>query len=231
MGEITVNSFSEFHQAIQKLRRKKSLIFRGLSDVNYELIPSICRDGSKAERLKLVEKRLFNMFKKSAIAYIKTVLPSNDWEWLALAQHYGLPTKLMDWTYNPLIALFFAIEEKEKGVDRCVYVSWNYENLINMDINPFNLSDKINKTQYYIYQPPYFTERVITQSSVFTIHPLDNYGCNTNDICKIVIKEDCREELMDSIIRYGVDYKTIFPDLGGLCKDITLFSYRWEKES
>ena len=109
MTEFAVETFKDFHETIRDLDRTQTRIFRGLSDSSFPLIPYICRFGFDMVQLKRIEKKLFNLFKESAIAYIERI-PSNDWEWLALAQHYGLPTRLMDWTYNPLIALFFAVD-------------------------------------------------------------------------------------------------------------------------
>jgi type I restriction enzyme M protein len=218
MKEYEVASFTQFHEAIQGLGDKKVRIFRGLSDAGMKLVPSICRYGFDTVRLKRIEKHLFGIFKEAAIAYIERV-PLNDWEWLALARHYGLPTRLMDWTYNPLVALFFAVEE-EKDTDSCVYAAWNYKDIKNMDSNPFNLNDKINESKYYVYRPPCSEQRIISQSSIFTVHPLNYQGYNGDDICKIIIKNNCRKELKDTVIKYGVNYKTVYPNLTGLCKDL-----------
>lgn len=85
--------------------------FRGQSSSDYKLIPSIGRrfkDGQESVLMQY-EREIFEDFKRK-YSMFTDVRPKNDKEFLFLAQHYGLPTRLLDWTYNPLIALYFACE-------------------------------------------------------------------------------------------------------------------------
>jgi hypothetical protein len=86
-------------------------IYRGLSNKDYALLTKfdrLCTLTSHrratcprpVEQVLSCERGLLQRFRLRAAPYIKH-LPRDDWEWLALAQHYGLPTRLMDWTDNP----------------------------------------------------------------------------------------------------------------------------------
>lgn len=84
-------------------------VFRGHADRDYTLVPSVGRGRHTSKSRAKYESDLFRIFCREAKGYIST-LPTNDWEWLSFAQHHGLPTRMLDWTYNPLMALYFAVE-------------------------------------------------------------------------------------------------------------------------
>ena len=84
-------------------------LFRGVPKATYELVPKIGRiKGRSKTDLYNLEREMFEMFKVHAVPFLAD-RPANDWEWLALSRHHGLPTRLLDWTLNPMVAAFFAV--------------------------------------------------------------------------------------------------------------------------
>jgi len=93
----------------QLARFRSSCAFRGLSDASYRLDTTLIRLGGAFDRL---EQHLLRNFKK--YAHRNVVARDSYWHWLSLAQHHGLPTRLLDWTHSPLIAAHFATVSTEK---------------------------------------------------------------------------------------------------------------------
>ena len=112
-----IESFEEYLSTIRNELPKARIYFRGqnkLVNAGYLLKPSIGR-YQKLESISLfqrdqIEREVLGVFTNHVLTYVRH-LPRNDWEALAIAQQHGLPTRFMDWTTNPLVALYFAVRE------------------------------------------------------------------------------------------------------------------------
>lgn len=88
-------------------RHRSPYVYRGMT-CDWPLKPSLHRLGHAPEVLSNVEKALFRNFKKYAFHEVTGQI--SDWKWLSIAQHHGLPTRLLDWTFSPLVGLHFATD-------------------------------------------------------------------------------------------------------------------------
>ena len=95
-------------------------IYRGQREASWALTPKVFRDRLPAN--KATEVFILIEFKRRARPHLAQE-PRNDWEWLSIGQHHGLPTRLLDWTSNPLAAAYFAVEEDSGEDDSAVWCS------------------------------------------------------------------------------------------------------------
>ncbi len=145
MNEITVSSWNELQTELfaeswnEKLGRFRSrYAFRGLSDSNYKLESRLARHGGDFRKL---EKHLLRNFKK--YAHRSVVEKDSIWNWLSVAQHYGLPTRLLDWTYSPFVAMHFATADIDTfNVDGVI---WAVNYVKTHNILPEKLSRKLEE--------------------------------------------------------------------------------------
>ncbi|WP_265595551.1 FRG domain-containing protein [Verrucomicrobium sp. BvORR106] len=113
---VAVESWSELQDLLfdqtwnREIKRWRSTFaYRGLDDASFQLNNSLSRLGEPYENM---EKNLLKQFKK--YGHRDLVERDTDWHWLSVAQHHGLPTRLLDWTYSPMVALHFATADLSK---------------------------------------------------------------------------------------------------------------------
>lgn len=189
------------------------LIYRGMKDVRWELKPTV---GRLPSYNSVLEDQMLTMFKIGARPYLK-IEPQNDWEWISLAQHHGLPTRLLDWTSNPLVATFFAVED-HVDIDSVIYVLPAPKIINIIKFTPLEYEQ-----EELVFLPEHVTPRIIAQQGQFTIHksPSEPF---TSWIKKIVIPSSLRQHIRHFLSRYGVNRASLFPDLDGLATHI-----KWTK--
>lgn len=227
----TANTFEDLHHFFEHFPRKKySWVYRGQSDASWSLKPKVGREEYDLGHLSLGR---FRAWRTKAYAHIN--LPDNEWEQLAIAQHHGLATLLLDWTENPLVAAFFAVFENTEK-DGIVYVHAPGKILMeNIIDSPFRLEEMLNVAkdtanqlpESLAFHPNAINERIINQRGVFTIHTspqkeLKSYEVRDPDLKEnlfsVRIKAKAKKEILERLNKYGIDYHFLFPDLVGLSK-------------
>jgi hypothetical protein len=197
-------------------------VFRGQRELALPPIPTIDRPAFRQYRTtrgwsrEKHEDRLLTDFKKSALPHVG-VHPSGLWEWLAVAQHHGLATRLLDWSANPLAALFFAVDPATAPGDS---VAWCYHHkgkswMSKENKNPFNIKAITS------FWPPHVSPRITVQGGCFTAHPdpdAQPTSPRPGDLRRITISQDVRASLRESLLKMGINRASLFPDLDGIAR-------------
>lgn len=190
--------------------------FRGHSASHYTIIPSAGRVVHTSRSRAKFEQSIFDIFKRGSIGHRLPFVPRNDWEWLALAQHHKLPTRLLDWTFNPFVGLYFAVES-HPNQDGVLYALRAEQKLsaTRQKKSPF----VIDRPRKYI--PSMVTDRIKAQDGLFVAfsdpeQPLDLCCPSDWELRSFVVPAAAKEALAYGLFRQGIHRASLFPDLDGL---------------
>jgi hypothetical protein len=243
MDETVIRTLADLHDRLAQCHvdlfrgeivrlRRLCFLYRGQPQ-DLPLLPVLFRDKQgqpiPVETIKQYEMPLLNRFKAES-PYLLPSIPTNDWDWLSLARHFGLPTRLLDWTSNPFIALFFALD----GEQCTTPVIWTYRTSAPQIVTNEHKDQKlfdIDKTK--IFQPTRHSLRVALQAGWHTVHkfhkakdgtetvrPLDTMESHQHRMKRIFVDPKAASYLRWELANMGITHASVYGDLGAVCTSI-----------
>jgi hypothetical protein len=220
--------YSEIDKIIGHLvNSSANMFYRGQSNSQWKLVPKIDRLFKNQKLFDTWERKEFFMleeFKKYSSPF-REKEPKSNIDWLVLAQHYGLPTRLLDWSTNPLKALYFAVDDlidKKDGVLYALQLNWSLSSI-------YPDEDHKDLTRLTPFYPSMVDVRVIAQEGCFTLFPFpkrekrfkpigqpNHHKDTIHKIIKIIIPKNAKKKLKSHLNVLGVNRRTLFPDLEGI---------------
>lgn len=231
-GYLTLEGIEMLHMVFRGYRSHDGYgyLFRGQADSSWELLPKAGR-----REFFLPNNRDLGRFwswSRQAVAY--STLPKSDLEQLAIAQHHGLATRLLDWTTNPLVACFFACSE-ETNKDGVVYMYETPDKVISEENDFSVLRDNVGVFGFF---PKSISSRVLNQKGVFTVHceasreievRESRLGKGKPNLLVLTVPARLKEDIVKHLEDYGIDKSVLFPDLDGLSAHINRRTGRMSK--
>lgn len=236
-------SLSELLKIIEDEPAGPRHLFRGQGNAAWKLLPGLYRRehipvgaGTLESSFDIFEVMCIERFFNEGLPYLPS-LPrgySND---RILAQHFGVPTRLLDWSNDPLVAAYFAVEKWWEETDAAVFMLLPDARYKPEDVRSLGPHKAISLT------PPAIDRRIPAQKSVFTFHPygppdapfvpLDDRPDMGNQVtaadntltrgfAKITIPQIRKRFILHRLLEAGVDRRNLFPGLDGVGADIAM---------
>jgi hypothetical protein len=256
---VEIDTWRRF-QSVVAGPRYRNWAFRGQQDARWPLNSSLSRylQDFKVHPDAWVEQeeRIVRIFRRKAHLFLEHVPDDGDaFQWLALMQHHGAPTRLVDFTWSPYVAAFFALERAT--VDAAVWALDPPElkrpglklpgRKETIDPRELNLREPGNYEAYYLKneipfvrtgEPYVMNKRLIAQSGTFVVPgllqmPIEKilsaYPRAEKTITKFVLRtERLRDEAMEALYNMNLTPATLFPDLDGLARSMAYeLEFNW----
>ncbi len=256
-----VHSIKDFVERILEIKAKHRPVtwYRGHSDANYRLVPTIGRpyryNGKKITFSAEQERLLLHRFRRRIYPIAGRIL--NEWEALLLARHHALPTRILDWSRLPLVALYFAASQRQ-DLDGDVWAMVRFEDEAH-DLDILDLSTRNpGHSPLTMFSPPakrragvvvdavkivhpfYNSPRIVSQDGVFTLHsdprrPLEDYAnqrfhddrLDIGHLIRIPIVAKAKCSLVVQLDTFAINRRTIFPDLDGIAQHLWEIETTW----
>lgn len=221
MDIIDIGSFIEYHNVVEKFS-SSNYLFRGQEYFDWELIPKIGRANfSNTVPSHFDEEFILRAWVRYS-HQLNNSNPIDKWDELTLAQHHGLATRLLDWSKNPLVALFFATFDFNEENDSAVFIL-DFQNKIlrTNDYSPFETE------RSGVFYPRGVSARVINQRGIFTIshnpkEPLEKLLKRFKFI-KLRISGRAKKGIQRNLEHYGINEFSIYQDLDNLSNYLNRF--------
>lgn len=246
--DVVVNNWLELQSALfdhswnkEISRFRSSYVYRGSANKLYSLNTSISRIGENYAHLETHILRNFKKYAHSAAS------PGNSiWNWLAVAQHHGLPTRLLDWTYSPYVALHFATQDlnhyDQDGVVWCIdYVKAKdalpkpLKEALHEEGNVFTpellepVCSSLNELANFqeedfvmFLEPPSLDARIVHQYALFSMMSRVDADLgewiqkNLDMYFRVVIPARLKWEIRDKLDQANITERVLMPGLSGL---------------
>jgi hypothetical protein len=237
----------------------RSWAFRGQADASWPLYTSLARyllkTGVHKDAWAPQEDRIIRIFQRKSHLFLDHVPKADDiFQWLALMQHHGAPTRLLDFTWSPYVAAFFALEQATANAAVWAVcppkvlkvVDGIMPKLADLAAESFNFRGADNFRKYllsgehsflFMGEPYAMNQRLIAQEGTFGVpgvvdRPVEEILTTDHPdgtIVKIVLHtEALRREAMYSLYNMNITNATLFPGLDGLARSLAFeLEHHW----
>jgi len=249
VSDVRVSSWAELQDELfagswqeRLARHRPTFAYRGRPDADEKLRTSLARLGGEAHEL---EAHILRAFRKYAA--VGAVPRDTTWNWLALGQHHGLPTRLLDWTFSPYIALHFltsSLEQTDRdGAVWCVDHTRAHQELPDelsavltregadvfttemLDEVAPNVADLEGHGDFVLFfEPPSFDDRIVNQYALFSLPARAGtsfeawVAAHPELVRRIVVPAELKWEIRDKLDLANVTERVLFPGLDGLSR-------------